>query len=435
MSFLKSFKADLLSSKNLSELSSKLHLAIISVLIIQTIPIIIYRYFNYPIIITYINLLELMIYTVSIILYFFKKPKLSLFFTAFGIPILYFYFTFVNPISDIERSFKLSFWFLLCFTLFYTFLIRTNKRRFIYLIFVFGLYFIPGSILGYNYPGNLIKIIQFLTLAIIPMIISLFIEKQDARIIALNDSLRDRLAEKETLTKSIKEKNKDLITFSHIMSHDLKTPIRSINAFTQLLKKNNKFEDEKSQEYVKFIEHSTDSMKILIEDLLIYYNVENEAIDFDTVDLQMLMTQIKKSYKFELDNARFKFHVDKLPEITGDKNLLKTLFRNLISNSIKYQPKDKVGHVPTIKVRATEKHDSVSVFIEDNGIGIDEKYAEVLFEPFKRYHNQEDYSGTGLGMSICKRVVEKHDGRIQVLNTSTNGTTIKLEFPKTVLAQ
>jgi len=111
---------------------------------------------------------------------------------------------------------------------------------------------------------------------------------------------------------------------------------------------------------------------------------------------------------------------------------LKTLFKNLISNGIKYQPKESSDHIPTIKIWS-ELGESIDIFISDNGIGIDDNYSKDIFEPFKRYHNKKDYKGTGLGLSICKSVMEKHSGKIELFKSSNEGTTFKLTFPKVLL--
>jgi len=111
--------------------------------------------------------------------------------------------------------------------------------------------------------------------------------------------------------------------------------------------------------------------------------------------------------------------------------LLKTLFSNLITNATKYQPKNKEGHIPIIKIWAKESDQSTEVYISDNGIGIKKDYIPKLFSPFKRFHSNDEYKGTGLGMSICKRVMENHNGQIEVFQTSESGTTFKLTFQYT----
>jgi len=420
----------LLDTNDLNELSSKLHLVITLILLIQNIPITFYRYFSYPIVITYVNIIEISIYGVAVLLYFKNKALISIFTSALGIPILFSYLLFFETISSMDKTFLSSYWFLLCFMFIYSILIRKNKFRFLYIIFVFVIYFIPGSVISYNYPGDLIKLIQFFTLTIIPLMISSFIEKQDSRINKLNQSLKQKLEEKERLTKKIEIKNEELITFTHIMSHDLKAPIRTINSFTQLLRKRIKFNDKKNEEYFQFIEDSSGSMNFLIDDLLTYYKIEAEENTFEPVNISSLVHEIKTSYQIELNNGEVQIDVQKLPLINGDRNLLRTLFYNLISNSIKFQPKIQSYHIPTIKIYASENDKHIFVFISDNGIGISDKYLEKLFNPFQRFHSLNEYKGTGLGMSICKRVMDKHKGQIVIESTSKNGTTIKLVFPK-----
>lgn len=430
MSLIRKINDDLLNTHSLNRLSSKLHLIIAIILLLQNIPISIYRFFYFPMIVTYINILEVSIYTSAIILYFFNKLNLSIIFSALGLPILFSYFTFFNPIETTEETFVSSYWFLLCYVLIYSTLIRTNRIRILYIVFVFLIYFIPGSLSSFDYPGNIIKIIQFSTLILIPLIMSSYIEKQDIRIIKLNKALKQRLHEKDKLSQRVEEKNQELITFSHIMGHDLKTPIRTINSFTQLLRKKITFQDEKNEQYFQFIEDSSKSMKNLIDDLLTYYKIESEQNKTENIDIEDILNEIKSSYQFELNNEKVKIMYSELPKTMGYRNLLKTLFTNLISNGIKYQPKNEINHIPTIKISASEDDMFNSIIISDNGIGIDASYLDHLFDPFKRFHNDKEYQGTGLGMSICKRVMDKHGGDITVEKTSEQGTLIKLNFPK-----
>lgn len=430
MSLIKRVSSNLTSSTNLSELSLRLHLVISLILLLQNIPITIYRYFHFPLIITYINIFEILIYLSAIALYYIDKFQLSIMISALGIPILFSYFTFINPIATIEKTFLNGFWFILGFLIIYSILVRENKFRILYLAFVFLIYFIPGSIISYNYPGNLIKIIQFSTLLVIPLIIAIFIEKQDSKITDLNNSLKKRLTEREELSQEIKEMNDELITFSQIMSHDLKAPIRTINSFTKLLRSRVKFDNEKDEQFFQFIEDSSRSMNDLINDLMTYHQIDGQSNKPEIIDLESLLHEIKIKYQFDINNNLLIMKLNHLPKVSGNRNLLKTLFHNLITNGIKYQPKSKIDHIPTICISSNETETHINVMVSDNGIGIDENYVGELFNPFQRYHTQQDYEGTGLGMSICKRVMDKHKGLISVENTSEEGTTIKLTFHK-----
>jgi len=135
-------------------------------------------------------------------------------------------------------------------------------------------------------------------------------------------------------------------------------------------------------------------------------------------------------YKYEIINKEVAFEVGKLPEVTGNQQLLRTLFHNLISNAIKYQPKCKPNYIPKISINSSDDSNYHFIIVSDNGIGIKEEYIENLFTPFKRFHTNSEYEGTGLGMSICRKVMQKHGSSIELLETSTNGSKFKLAFKK-----
>lgn len=181
------------------------------------------------------------------------------------------------------------------------------------------------------------------------------------------------------------------------MSHDLKAPLITISSFSQLIKQKVKFENESNKQYFDFIENSTNEMKTLIEELLLYNKVESESHDFATINLNDLIDAISSTYHYDLSENRIKFILRPLPSVKGNYVLLKTLYRNLISNSIKYQPKEKANDIPQIEIwSSTDQADYIEVYISDNGIGIDEKYIKNLFLPFKRFHSKQEYEGTGL---------------------------------------
>lgn len=252
--------------------------------------------------------------------------------------------------------------------------------------------------------------------------LTLFIEKQESK-------LANSLNTQKLLNSTLKDRNKTLNTFSHIMSHDLKAPLRNTVSFIQLIRKKFQFENEKQKQYFQIIEDSTKEMKVLIDELLLYQKVESEAITFESIELKNLISELSSNIQKGPLNKKLQIDISTLPKINGNSILLKALFSNLISNSIKFQPKEKDNHTPIIKIWSYENMPKYfEIFISDNGIGIQEEYINNLFQPFKRYHSKKEYEGTGLGMSICKSVMERHSGFIELSKTS--GCTFKLTFPK-----
>lgn len=417
------------NGNDLKILCEKLHVCIVTILLAQNIPITFYRYFHFPIYLTWVNISEILIYVFSLILFYKNKRELSILLTALGIPVIFIYILFFLGL-DIAIMFKNCFWFLLSFMLIYISIIRRKILRQIYIVFCLATYFIPGALISYDSPGDFIKIIQILSLILIPYIISTFIEKQDAQIFNLNNNLKLRLQEKEILAGELKNKNEELITFSHIMSHDLKSPLQTIVAFSKLIKKKKPFNDIEQEKYFAYIENSAVSMAGLIDDLLAYSQIESEKKELKIVALNNIVEEVKSHFQFDLNHKKTILTIADLPNILGDEQMLKTLFHNLISNAIKYQPKNKTNHIPTISISHHTDNMSNFITIKDNGIGVDDKYVHQLFEPFKRFHANKDYEGTGLGMSICKKVMEKHCGQIELQSTSENGSKFKLTFPK-----
>jgi len=257
-----------------------------------------------------------------------------------------------------------------------------------------------------------------------------FIKMQDDRLKKNIAKLNELNLYKEKLNDELKLKNEDLQTFTHIMSHDLKAPLNSITSFSKLVSDRMEGDEPKIKEYLGYITTSAESMSNLIQDLLTYSKVESsELINFQEINLNQLIGEITAKYQFEIEQNKLAFNIDQLPIIRGNADLLHTMFYNLISNSIKYQPKDDDTHIPLVSIKADSSDPRTTLIISDNGIGIKPEYAQNLFTPFKRFHNSSDYEGTGLGMSIVKKVINKHNGTIEVLDTSDRGTSFKLVFP------
>ncbi len=248
---------------------------------------------------------------------------------------------------------------------------------------------------------------------------------------ALNQQLKIQNIEKERFLKRIEKKNEELMTFSNIMSHDLKAPVKNIAAFSHLIKKQfqNGFNKDKVIKFNDFIDSSAKSMSILIEDLLLYSRINLADQEFSKVDLNEVIDSVYPAFSYDVNTGYANLNIEKLPTIWGNNGLLKTVFHNLISNSIKYQPKGDADHKAKVNIWSVKEENEHFIFVKDNGIGIKPEFAGKLFKAFSRYHKSSDYSGTGLGMSICKRIMNTHGGSIQLEKTDSTGSTFKLMFP------
>jgi len=273
------------------------------------------------------------------------------------------------------------------------------------------------------------------TLFFLSMLAFAFLKFQKGKINsekAINNHLQQKNLEKEELLQHIEKKNEELMTLSNIMSHDLKAPLRNISSFSGLIKRqvNNGFDKEQVLSHLSFITNSTESMSTLIEDLLLFSKINIEKPKFCNVNLNDLAHLVLSAFSYDINSGIAVINIKELPTIKGNPGLLKTVFHNIISNAIKYQPKDQPDHQPTVNIWCEEAEEHYCIFVEDNGIGINLDYADKLFQPFVRFHSVSEYKGTGLGMSICDRVMKTHNGSIELDHTSPAGSRFKLVFIK-----
>lgn len=265
------------------------------------------------------------------------------------------------------------------------------------------------------------------------------LEKSQLKIKASNQQL---LAQQKTLKKqkkTIKQKSQklkenlknlersyhELEQFSHVASHDLKSPLRSISGFAHLLK--NRYSNqmgEDADQFLDFIVSSANHMHEIIESLLKYSRVGIDQENFEEINLNNILALVQSNLSREIKENDVKIITDSLPNIKGDKISLLQLFQNLISNAIKFRSEEP----PFIQVLCRKKGDYWKFQVIDNGIGLDESFQEKAFFPFQQYEVNED-SGMGLGLAICKKVVNLHDGKIYYHNNTDAGTTFSFEIP------
>jgi len=231
------------------------------------------------------------------------------------------------------------------------------------------------------------------------------------------------LREKE-LTRS----NADLQQFSYAASHDLQEPLRMISNFTQLLaKRYGKDWDEKGQRYFFFVQDGCSRMKRLIDDLLEYARVGMKHSPTEEVNIEQLVDECLVGMGALILENEVKVERGPLPRVTGHRALLTQLFSNLIGNSIKFRGKAR----PNIGLTCQNDGDSWKFSLEDNGIGIPPEFRERVFALFQRLHTRDEYPGTGIGLALCKKIVERHGGKIGLENPSLGtGTRVVFTLPK-----
>jgi light-regulated signal transduction histidine kinase (bacteriophytochrome) len=223
--------------------------------------------------------------------------------------------------------------------------------------------------------------------------------------------VQKRTAELDSANRILERSNIELQQFAYIASHDLQSPLRSISGFVQLLKM--EFEgklDEQAADWIRRTIQAIDQMQTLIRDLLAYSRVDSRSRPFAAVSVHEVFNDAVAALDSSIADAGGKITCGELPVVTGDRSQLVQLMQNLIGNGLKYH-RDKS---PQVHVSAERKGEEWIFSVRDNGIGIEPKYYERIFEIFKRLHDQSEYPGTGIGLAVCRRVANRHGGRIWV---------------------
>ncbi len=226
----------------------------------------------------------------------------------------------------------------------------------------------------------------------------------------------------------LKSTNKELEQFAYIASHDLQEPLRVVNSYIGLL--NKKYEnklDESANQYLSVITESVSRMQQMVVGLLQYAEGSNKKPSFESVSLQEILESVQKNLAVQISESKVKITCDKLPTLIGDASLLYQLFQNLISNAIKFRS----PNLPEIQILATKRNFDWLFAVKDNGIGIDPKYIDSLFTLFKRLHRKNEYPGSGIGLSVCKKIIAHHGGKIWVESELGKGATFFFTIPHT----
>lgn len=249
--------------------------------------------------------------------------------------------------------------------------------------------------------------------------------KSEERLRLLNTELEQRVAERTT---ALERSNQDLAQFAYIASHDLQEPLRMVSTYTELVQKRyGPHLNEEAQAFMKYAVDSSRRMQELISDLLTYSQIERDAIPFRATSAGRAVDRALESLRLAIDQQDARIRVDPLPLVYGDEGQLAQVFQNLISNSLKYRsPRSPVVH---IWAAPAGKENEWKFYVKDNGVGFDIRFKDRLFNMFQRLETKQP--GTGIGLALCKKIIQYHGGQIDVESAPGVGTTFFFTLPAT----
>lgn len=265
--------------------------------------------------------------------------------------------------------------------------------------------------------------------------------RHERSLLAANKKLEDEVEERKLKEEKIRLLNEQLLDnniqlkttieeldrFAYVASHDLQEPLRKILVFSDKLR--TKYKDALDSEVGQSLEKiakASSRMQSLINDLLRFSRQTTTNEDFVCVSLDNLLQEVIADLEIEVEKSSAQIQVDHLPEVWGIPSQLRQLFQNLLSNAIKFRKKDEA---PVVRIYPEVRNSRSRIVIQDNGIGFDARYAEEIFMVFKRLHSYHEFEGSGVGLSICKKIIDKHNGTIRAESTIGEGSRFIIELP------
>jgi light-regulated signal transduction histidine kinase (bacteriophytochrome) len=243
----------------------------------------------------------------------------------------------------------------------------------------------------------------------------------------LEQRVSDRTAELATANQQLQQLNQELIRsnhelqqFAYVASHDLREPLRMVTSFTQLLAKRYSGQlDAEADKIINFALDGAKRMEVLIEGLLAYCRLGSQAKTFELVNCEKILDRALSNLQLAIEETKTQIIRNPLPSVVGDPDRLVQLYQNILANGIKYHGKTS----PIIEIGAKAQGQEWLFWVKDNGIGIDPQYSDRIFQIFQRLHSLQEYPGTGIGLAICHKIIEHHNGRIWVESNLQQGAT------------
>jgi PAS domain S-box-containing protein len=245
--------------------------------------------------------------------------------------------------------------------------------------------------------------------------------------VLISSAIRD-ITERKRTTAELTEANKELEAFTYTAAHDLRAPLRHMHSFVGLLRQAwyEKLDDD-GRHCLDKIAASAKDMGVLLDDLLNFSRLGRMELHRNRVSLSQLVARIRQELEPDLKGRALTWETGDLPEVEGDPTLLHQVFFNLISNAVKYTRKRESARIEIGSKISTDK--GITVFVRDNGAGFEMAYVDKLFRVFQRLHKTEDFEGTGIGLAIVRRIVERHGGRAWAEGVPGDGATFYISLP------
>ncbi len=270
-------------------------------------------------------------------------------------------------------------------------------------------------------------------LVLFPLIPRALQLRTPAELEAANLALQEEIAERRRAEAELAEhaeelarSNADLEQFAYVASHDLQEPLRMVASYTQLLSRRYQGRlDADADEFIRYTVDGVARMQELILDLLAYSRVARQEKQLETVELETVLDEVTSNLRKAIEEGRAEIVHDRLPAVLGDRAQLTQLLQNLVGNAIKFRGKAD----PRVEVKCASEGEAWHLSVVDNGIGIDPAYFDRIFVIFQRLHTRDRYPGSGIGLAICKKIVERHDGRIWV-DSSAAGSAFHFTLPR-----
>ncbi|MGP0046822.1 MAG: PocR ligand-binding domain-containing protein [Syntrophobacteraceae bacterium] len=238
--------------------------------------------------------------------------------------------------------------------------------------------------------------------------------------------VQERTADLAQAVARLELTNQELQEFAFVASHDLQEPLRKIQSFCDLIVRSNHDKlNEKGKDYLARMQEAAKRMRQLLKDLLNYSRVASQPLPFKPADMKAIITEAAEVFEHRIANVGGKIVISEMPVIEADSSQMNRLFLNLISNAVKYAGPEKL----LIRIYSGKDDFFCRIYVEDNGIGFEEKYLDRIFSPFQRLHGRTEFYGTGIGLAICRKIVERHAGSITARSSPGKGSTFVVTLP------